>query len=111
MPVIKNAVELGSETPSVVIEEDCIPLLINGEDIIFFIRNYNVDQCVIFISNSIYNKLSEEERPMTHVFLRPNFRAIRQFKNEIRQFILETGRLNNFYHFFNCSMAEFFNSL
>lgn len=107
-----NVVELFSNRPPICQDEDFLTLLEDGDDYIVYVRNYVTSQEVILVSNSIMNRLPVDLRPISNVLFVSNFHVIRQFKSEIRQYILleSSYSLSHFYHFFG-SMTDFFDSL
>lgn len=111
MKIESNVVELFAHRPPVYNDEDFLTLLENGTDQIVYVRNYVTSQEFIVASNSVINRLPLELRPITNVFVTSSFHALRQFKNDIRQYILQSNQLSHFYYLFNSSMTDFFDSL
>ena len=106
-----NVVELFNSTPPICQDEDFLTLLDNGIDHIVYVRNYVSSQEFVVASNSVINRLPTELRPTTNVFATSSFHALRQFKDDIRQYVLESGQLSHFYYLFDNGIADFFDSL
>ena len=106
-----NIVELFGYQPPIAYDEDFLTLLDRGEDYICYVRNYISSQEFIVVSPSILERLPEELKPITNVFVPSSFHALRQFKADIRQYVLDSGQLSHFYHLFSSSMTDFFKSL
>lgn len=106
-----RTIELTQQQPCIANEEDYITLFESDEDYIYYVRNYVMSQEFIVLSAGMIKQLPEEYRPITNVFVQSNFYVIKQFKGQIRQHLLQTGKLQHFYHLFDCSITEFFERL
>jgi len=106
-----NVIELTKQRRALALDEDYISLLDNGLSHIYYVRNYVASQEFIIVSETILNRLPENCRPITCVFLQPNFHVIRRFKHEILQHVIESDQLAHFYRLFNCSISRFFDAL
>lgn len=111
MNIESNVVELFGHRPPIYNDEDFLTLLDNGIDHIVYVRNYVTSQEFIVASNSVINRLPTELRPTTNVFVTSSFHALRQFKDDIRRHVLESGQLSHFYYLFDNGIADFFDSL
>ncbi|MGQ8366591.1 hypothetical protein [Glaciecola sp. 1036] len=111
MNIESNVTELFGSQPAIANDEDFLVLLDNDEDYICYVRNYVSSFEFIVVSNSIMRRLPKELQPITNVFVPSSFHALRQFKGDIRQYILQSNQLSHFYYLFNSSMTDFFDSL
>lgn len=106
MDTQSNVIELFRKHPPTSNDEDFLVLLDNGKDYICYVRNYSAFQEFIFVSTSIMKKLPMELRPLTNVFVTSNFHALRQFKYDIQQYILESEQLNHYYYLFESANID-----
>lgn len=106
-----KVIELTNQRRALALDEDYISLLENELSHIYYVRNYVASQEFIIVSETILDRLPESCRPITCVFLQPNFHVLRRFKTEILQHLTESGQIAHFYRLFNCSISSFFDSL
>lgn len=100
-----------TQQPTIANEEDYIALYESCSDYIYYVRNYVMSQEFIVLSSGLFELLPYEHRPITNVVVQSNFHVLRKFKSHIRDHVLRSGQLKHFYHLFDCSIGEFFDSL
>lgn len=111
MSLNTNVIELFAKRPAISNDEDLIVMYEHGDDLIYYVRNYVTNQEFLVLSNSLLQQLPEQLKPLSNVVVQCNFYIIKQFENEIRNYVLQSNQLAHFYHLFNCGVSHFINSL
>lgn len=106
-----NMIEMQVKTYCYSDDEDLLVMYESGSSYIYYVRNYEVQHEYIIVSHDLICLMAEEERPLTNVYLRPYFKALKQFEGVIRRHLLQAGLLKHFNHLFNCSVSQFFERL
>ncbi|MBT1066159.1 hypothetical protein KJY73_21465 [Bowmanella sp. Y26] len=92
-------------------DEDCIALYEGDGEYIHYVRHYGAQVEFIVVSDGLIGQLPEWLRPSSRVFVRKNFYALKQFRAEIRQYVIESGQNRHFSYLFQSSLGEFFDDL
>ncbi|MBS3796357.1 hypothetical protein [Pseudoalteromonas sp. BDTF-M6] len=105
-----NVIELIQERPALSNDEDFIALLEEGDECIYYVRNYIAQAEFIVVSEQVLQRLPSKLRPITNVFLPGHFFALKQYTSQIQNYVLKSGQMAHYYYLFNAPIKTLFES-